>query len=157
LPFSAYLAAMPRAEILTTQAMHTLRQLHAELGGKLLDNKSDAKRLTTAMKQVEAVMKLLQPGYNVRPISIRRRKLNPWFKRGTVLRHALDVLRQSQKPMRTREITECMLAARGIAGADPKAVSNLSGSVLASLRNYEGKGVFMAGEGTPAKWRLKSL
>lgn len=148
---------MPRAEILTTQAMHTLRQLHAELGGKLLDNKSEAKRLTTAMMQVEAVMKLLQPGYNLRPISIRRRKLNPWFKRGTVLRHALDVLRRSQRPMTTRQITEHMLAARGVADAKPKAIRDLAGSVLASLRNHEGKTVVTIGAGMPATWRLKDL
>jgi hypothetical protein len=33
--FVGYLRHMPRAEILTTQAMHTLSQLHAELAGKL--------------------------------------------------------------------------------------------------------------------------
>ena len=38
-------AAMPRAEIATTQAKFTLEQLHAELGGKILDNKREAKRL----------------------------------------------------------------------------------------------------------------
>ena len=48
------------------------------------------------MLQVEAVMKMLQPGYDVRPIAVRRRKLNPWFKRGTVFRAALDVLRTAE-------------------------------------------------------------
>jgi hypothetical protein len=62
---------MPRAEILSTQAIHTLNQLHAELAGKLIDNKSEARRLTAAMKQVEAVMKLLQPGYDVRLVQAR--------------------------------------------------------------------------------------
>jgi hypothetical protein len=41
--------------------MHTLRQLHSELAGKMIDNKSEARRITKAMIQVEAVMKLLQP------------------------------------------------------------------------------------------------
>lgn len=35
---------MPRAEIATKQAKFTLEQLHAELGGKILDNKAEAKR-----------------------------------------------------------------------------------------------------------------
>jgi hypothetical protein len=47
---------MPRAEILSTQAIHTLNQLHAELAGKLIDNKAEARRITAHMKQVEAVM-----------------------------------------------------------------------------------------------------
>jgi hypothetical protein len=54
---------MPRAEIASKHAMHTLGQLHAELAGKLLDNKKEAKRLTVAMMQVETVMKMLEPGY----------------------------------------------------------------------------------------------
>jgi hypothetical protein len=37
--------AMPHAEIRSNQAVHTLRQLHAELGGNLIDNKSEARRL----------------------------------------------------------------------------------------------------------------
>jgi hypothetical protein len=65
---------MRRAKILTTQATHTLEQLHAELGGKILDNKAEAKRLAEAMVHVEAVLKLLEPGYDVRPIAVRRRR-----------------------------------------------------------------------------------
>jgi hypothetical protein len=41
---------MPRAEILSTQAMHTLRQLHAELSCKLQVNKSDGDRLRDSMQ-----------------------------------------------------------------------------------------------------------
>jgi hypothetical protein len=73
---------MPRAEILSTQAMHTLRQLHAELAGKLIDNKSEARRLTRSMQQVEAVMKLLDPSYNVSRIAVRRRKPKPMVQEG---------------------------------------------------------------------------
>jgi hypothetical protein len=93
---------MPRAEIASTQAMHTLGQLHAELAGKMLQNKQEAKRLTVSMLQVEAVMKLLEPGYNVRGIAVRRRKPNPWFKRGTLFRSAVDVLRRAGAPMTAR-------------------------------------------------------
>jgi hypothetical protein len=39
---------MPRAEIATHQAKATLLQLHAELGGKILDNKAEAERLREA-------------------------------------------------------------------------------------------------------------
>jgi hypothetical protein len=51
-----------------------LAKLQSELAGKLLDNKAQTKRLTVAMMQVEAVMKMLEPGYDVRPIAVRRRK-----------------------------------------------------------------------------------
>src|ERR1700680_513106 len=74
---------MPRAEIATKQAVYTLGLLHAELAGKLLANKRDAIRPRTAMMQVEAVVKMLKPGFNVASIAAKRRnKSNPWFKRG---------------------------------------------------------------------------
>jgi hypothetical protein len=93
---------MPHAKIAAKQATYTLEKLHAELAGKILDNKKEARRLAEAMKHVEAVLKLLVPGYDVRPIAVRRRKLNPWFKRGTVLRNALDVLRNAERPLTAR-------------------------------------------------------
>jgi hypothetical protein len=73
-------------------AICALEALHAELGGKIADNKHGIERLTEAMKHVEAVLKLLQPSYNVRPIAVRRRKPNPWFKRGTVFRGASEAM-----------------------------------------------------------------
>jgi hypothetical protein len=91
---------MPRVQIATTQAKYTLEQLHAELGGKILDNKKEAARLAQAMKHVEAILKMIEPGYDVRPIAVRRRKPNPYFKRGTLFRCALDVLRAAERPLR---------------------------------------------------------
>ena len=77
---------MPRAEIASKQAVYTLGLLHAELAGKLLANKREAIRLRTAMMQVEAVVKMLQPDFNVCGIPAKRRnKSNPWFKRGRCL------------------------------------------------------------------------
>src|ERR1700716_2519940 len=74
-------------------AMQTLERLHAELGGQILENKEEAHRLGGQMLHVEAVIKMLDPTYNLRRISVKRRKPNPWFKRGTVYRRAVDVLR----------------------------------------------------------------
>jgi hypothetical protein len=61
---------MPHAEIKTKQCLLTLKQLHGEIAGKLLANAREAKRLRTAMLQVEAVMKMLDPAVNVRAISV---------------------------------------------------------------------------------------
>jgi hypothetical protein len=69
------------------------------------------------MKHVEAVLKMIEPGYDVRPIAVRRRKPNPWFKRGTVFRCALDALRAAGQPLTIREIALAMLAAKGVMDA----------------------------------------
>jgi hypothetical protein len=95
---------MPRADIKTKQAVYTLSQLHAELAGKFLENSRQGVRLKTAMMQVEAVLQMLQPGFSVASIAAKRRnKSNPWFKRGTLFRGAVDVLRRAGSPMTPRE------------------------------------------------------
>lgn len=47
---------MPRAEIAATQATFTLEKLHQELAGKIIDNRSEARRLAQSMRHVEAVL-----------------------------------------------------------------------------------------------------
>src|SRR3979490_584178 len=96
-------------------AMQTLERLHAHLGGQILENKDEAQTLAWQMLHVEAVIKMLDPTYNLRRISVKRRQPNPWFKRGTIYRRAVDVLRTATDPMTAREVAERCLAAAGIA------------------------------------------
>ena len=137
-------------------AMQTLERLHSELGGQILENKEEAQRLAGQMLHVEAVIKMLDPTYNLRRISLKRRKPNPWFKRGTVYRRAVDALRTASEPMTAREIAERVLEVANIKRPDKAALADLIGTVLASLRNLAGKGVQRVNEGSPAKWRLAS-
>ena len=65
------------------------------------------------MMQVEALLQMLKPDFDVRTISAKRRnKSNPWFKRGTLYRSAVDVLRRANAPMTAREIAEALLAGK---------------------------------------------
>lgn len=132
-----------RAHIQTKQAKFTLERLHAELAGKILDNRQEADRLRTAMQHVEAVLKLLDPNHNLRTIAVRRRAPNGWFRRGTIYRTALDTLRKG-------EIAERMMQARGITDAPRSSVERLEGAIRASLvKNSE-----VIGEGSPVTWRV---
>jgi len=54
-----------------------------------------------------------------------------------------------------REIAERVLAAANVANPKAEAVRDLTGSVLASLRNHKGKGVERTNVGAPARWQLK--
>jgi hypothetical protein len=84
---------MPRAETASRQGVHALGLLHAELAGKLLANKREAIRLRTAMTQVEAVVKMPQPGFHVASIAAKRATRASL---GTPLRSAVDVLRPAE-------------------------------------------------------------
>jgi hypothetical protein len=79
------------------------------------------------MKHVEAVIRMFEPGYDVRRITARRRnRANGLFKRGTLFRGALDTLRNAAGPLTTREIVEAMLAAKGAPEPSKKQVHGLS-------------------------------
>src|SRR5947199_4898434 len=129
---------MPRADIKTKQAVYTLSQLHAELAGKFLKNSRQSVRLKTAMMQVEAVLQMLQLGFNVASIAAKRRnKSNPWFKRGTLFRSAVDVLRRATGPMTAREIAETLIADKA-APASRKQFVDLQAAIHVALRKRAG-------------------
>lgn len=146
----------PTRDPYTRPAINTLERLHSELGGKILENKQQHDELAEQMRQVEAVIKLLDPSYSLRSISVKRRKGNQWFKRGTLYRKALDVLRTASEPLTATEIATAVLKAEGVEDTAPKQLTILGQSIKASLRNHAGKGVQQTNEGIPAKWRLVS-
>jgi len=89
----------PTKDPYTRPAINTLERLHAELGAQILENKAEAIKLSGKMLHVEAVIKMLDPAFNLRRIAVKRRQPNPWFKRGTVYRRAVDALRTATEPL----------------------------------------------------------
>src|SRR5580658_4595382 len=134
-------------------AVAYLVRLHADLGGQIQTNKAEADRLAESMKHVEAVLKLFDPGFNARAISARRRqKTNPWFKRGTLFREALDVLRKATGPLTVGEITGAVLAAKGIRDATVRQRNGITAGIRSCLEANAGKTVQRVGEGVPKQW-----
>jgi hypothetical protein len=85
-------------------------------GGKILENRQQHANLAEQMRRVEAVIKMLDPGYSLRAVSVRHRKANPWFKRGTIYRRAVDALRTATEPLTAREIADRVFDAANING-----------------------------------------
>jgi hypothetical protein len=77
------------------------------------------------------------------------------FERGTLFRHALDVLRAANRPLTTREVIVAMLQARGLFEPTTKQVRDLYGGVQSSLRNWNGKSVVRVGDGVPMRWLVR--
>jgi hypothetical protein len=145
---------MPRAEILSKQALHTLTQLHAELAGKIETNRHNGGKLRAQMVQVEAVIKMLAPDFSVAAIAAKRRnKSNPWFKRGTLFRSAVDVLRRAGTPMTARDIAAALIADKAPQASRKQAIG-LQEAILVGLRKRDGGAV--VGERSPARWALAS-
>ena len=121
-------------------AVAYLVRLHADIGGQILENKKEAARLAASMLAVEHVIKIFNPDYNVQGISVRRRvQGNPWFKRGTLFREALGVLRVAAGPMTIREITEAVLKAKGVI-ADKRQWMGIEAGIRASLGHFPSSG-----------------
>jgi hypothetical protein len=138
-------------------AIAYLVRLHADIGGRILENRKQAKRLAEDMKHVEAVLRMFDPGYNINAIVGRRRiNGNPWFKRGTLFRDALGALRTAKEPLSAREMVLAMLAAKGVTNPPADRVRSLTGGVCNSLKNNEGRTVERVGEASPIRWRIKA-
>src|ERR1700694_2126446 len=103
------------------------------------------------MLHVEAVIKMLDPTFNLRRIAVKRRQPNPWFKRGTVYRRAVDALRTAAEPSTARESAERVLATANIKAPVKADFADLIGTINSSLRNHDGKGVQRTNEGSPAR------
>lgn len=148
---------MPLGTILSKQALNTLVQLHAELAGKIEGNCKAGDKLHLQMMQVEAVIKMLRPDFPINRIAPKRRNQgNPWFKRGTLYRAVLDVLRAAEKPMTARQMMDAVLE-----GREPKAVRkqeiDLQAAILSLMRNRSGKSVEPVPSGMgPMGWKLKT-
>ena len=138
----------------TRPAIFTLERLHAELGGQILENRQRHEELSHQMRHVEAVIKMLDPSYNLGRITVKRRQTGKWFKRGTLYRKAVDVLRTATEAMTATDLAWAVLAANGIQTDDKKAVQILGQGIQSSLRNHAGKGVQQVNEGSPAKWQI---
>jgi hypothetical protein len=64
---------------------------------------------------------MFDPEFNARAIAARRRVTgNPWFKRGTLFRAALEAMRAAAAPLTVREIADAVLAAKGVTDATDK-------------------------------------
>lgn len=137
-------------------AIYALKRLHAELGAQILDNKAEAERLRSDMMHVEAVMKMLDPTFNLRKIAPKRRNnRNPLFPKGEMVRAVFAVLRDAQGPMKVSEIVIELFRKHADRKPTIKELRDMAGGVNSSLRNYTGKGVERVGEGSPGRWRLR--
>ena len=82
---------------------------------------------------------------------------NPWFKRGTLFRAALDVLRDAGGPISTTEVVNRVLAAKGVTNATRQQLKSLRDGIHSSLYNHKGSLVQRVGHGTPSVWTIGRL
>lgn len=131
-----------------------LNAKYARLTGELRKLTRQADQVRADIAHVEATIRLFRADWDedqVKPIGPI--KPSRWSRRGQGIRTALDVLREANAPMTTREIATRALAAHGIVMPNGKALSAVAGTLAACLERRAGKGVTMI-EGRPKRWKL---
>jgi hypothetical protein len=125
-----------------------------ELGGQMLANRQQYEALKEQMQHIEAVIKMLDPAYNLSGMALKRRKPNQWFKRGAIYRRAVDVLRDATEAMTAIDLAHAVIRLNGIEDATKEDVQAIGLAIRHGLKANEGIGVERVGEGIPGKWQL---
>ena len=112
---------------------------------QIQENKGEAQRLAGQMRHVEAVIKMLDPTFNLRRIAA---------KRGSIGARSTAAPGTAQDGHRAHDSAGDRRADLGGSQYKEARQAGAGGPDLASLRNHDGKRVQRTNEGSPAQWRL---
>lgn len=88
----------------------------SEVAGQIISCQAEITRLQDALSHLDGSIKVFSPEYDLRTIKAKRtNKRNQYFAQGEAQRMTLDVMRESGKPLNSREITAQLLERKGIA------------------------------------------
>lgn len=133
----------------------------AELTGQIEHFQAQIRQLSMDVDHVDATLLLFNPDYDllsIKPKGIR--SMNPWFLKGEITRLTLEALRTASAPLSTCDITDALIALKGIAIAGTKERDRLTKSLLGALQMMRKRGVVeITGRikgpgGGPILWRL---
>jgi hypothetical protein len=140
-----------------TFAAAALVRKRAELAGRIEHGRAELDAMLASLAALDATLCLFDP--QLRPQAIRPKPFPPLRgpeQPGMRVRDVLGALRETGRPMTTREIAERLLAGRAI--GNDKLVSRGSEIVGAALRKLRPKGVVACepGPGGRGLWTLAS-
>lgn len=144
-----------------THVVSALVTKRAELTGLIAHFESEIRQASMDLDRLDAVLKLFAPDYDlsgIKPKSIRH--INPWFAKGEMSRLALDTLRVASQPLSTCDITDTLIARKGIVIEGTNERDRLIKSLLATLQVMRKRAIVeMVGRikgpgGGPMLWRI---
>lgn len=109
-----------------SQGLTVLINKYAELAGKLDALDKETRVVRASMAHLDASIQLIRHGYDVRSIRPKRPYYyNPYVKRGSYARIAMNILRDAAEPLPTREICCIALHKQGAVNPDEKIVKRM--------------------------------
>jgi hypothetical protein len=134
-------------------AKHALLEMHATLAGEMQRSNEHFFKIVKQMRAIESVIKMMDPSFKINRIAVRRMQPSGWFKRGTVTRTCLDVLRKAERPLTVREIMDAALIAKGH-NPDAEKIAKVRAVFNNALRNQVGKAIRVIRDGPTVRWEL---
>jgi hypothetical protein len=116
-----------------------LRDKRSELSGLMMGLERQLAEHRASLTHVDATMRLFDP--QLRPEDIRPRRQrtrSAWFRPGECLRLIYDVLREAPEPVTTRELSDRIIAVKGISVSDDRQRALIEKTILASLNRAKG-------------------
>jgi hypothetical protein len=136
-------------------AKHALLEMHATLAGEMQKSNEHFFKIVKQMREIESVIKMVDPSFKINRIAVRRMQPSGWFKRGTVTRTCLDVLRQAGGSLTVREIMDAALKSKGHS-PDAEKIGKVRSVFNTALRNQVGKTIRVIRDGPSVRWELIS-
>jgi hypothetical protein len=134
-------------------AKHALLEMHATLAGEMQKSNEHFFKLVKQMREIESVIKMVDPTFKINRIAVRRQTPNNWFKHGTITRTCIDVLRKAKRPLTAREIMDQAFIDKGL-DPDAEKISKVRVVFNNALRNQVGKAIRVIREGPTVRWEL---
>ena len=113
----------------------------SELAGHIETFTAELVRLQSAVAHLDYTIKLFAPEYDLRTIKSKRtNSRNQYFLSSEAQRTTLEVMRESERGMSSRELVEAILERKGI-GATATVIAQVQRNIIGILRRLEKRGV----------------
>ena len=137
---------------MTENRGHTLSGLitkRAEIAGEITHTRAKLRQLIIDLGHVDAAIRIFDPEFDVE--GIKPKQPPPLYNvsfRGEFVRIILDMMREAQGPVTTKEITLHVMRGRGLNMADAALVALFQRRVRGLLYHYRGRGMIRGVQGS---------
>ena len=115
-----------------------LSSKRAQIAGQLVVLKKQVTQMQEDLVHLDASIRLFAPDVDPSQIKPRRtNKINRYFVKGEAQKLTLTALREAAKPMNSRELTDILLASKGLAPTNAL-IARIQKNVIAVLRRHKG-------------------
>ena len=136
--------------------IYALTAKRAELSGAIVDLERTAARHKADLVHVDATLRLFAP--DLVPASIRPRgksHKSSLFTPGELAGFVLDQLREAAAPVSSRDLTERLMARKGLDANDRRTLEAMQVKVRATLSAHRRRGVLeCTGHGWETRWKV---